>query len=152
MSIATITLFGADADYTGSPLVTPKTNLTGLTGYKAVTFDVLNVNPKPMNVGNVTEYLNNFEFAINRYRFEYNLKTIPTAFGSGNFEDEFEIVQLLDKKFNWVDFNNYPYNLYASQGTNAMRINIKDWDFVDNPGSKYWEITLGDLKTNMART
>lgn len=149
--IARITIFGANADYTGNPIVTAKSNLTGLTGYKAVTMDVNFVDPEPVNEGRVDTYLNNYEFAVNKFRFEYNIQTVPQKFDSGVFIDEFEFVQLLGKKYHWVDFNNYPYTLYSSPGTNAMRVNIKDFKFISTPASKRWDIKLGDLEDGMGR-
>lgn len=155
MSIATVTLYGANTDVSGNPIVATTSAVEALSGVDSVEFNVDWVDPQPTNEGVISSYLNSFQFALNAYRVKYNLVTewVDFPLSDTDFATFQPFVNVINNKFHWVDFGDYKLNMYTGQdGTNCLRINIEDFSFITEAGKKYWNITLSELKQNMART
>ena len=155
MSIATITLYGANTDVASNPIVATTTDVEALSGVDSVEFEVDWIDPQPTNEGSITSYLNSYQFALNSFRIKYNLLTEWQDFPSTDtdFVTYQPFITVINNKFHWVDFGDYKLNMYSGQdGTNCLRVNIEDYSLISEGGKKYWNITLSELKQNMART
>lgn len=155
MSIATVTLYGANTDVSGNPIVATTSAVEALSGVDSVEFEVDWVDPQPTNEGAIISYLNSFQFALNAFRMGYNLVTewqdFPTT--DTDFATYQPFTTVIPNKFHWIDLNDYKLNMYSGQdGTNCLRVNIEDYSLISEGGKKYWNIKLSELKQNMART
>lgn len=153
--IATIKVYGADTTITSDPIVTAVSGVQGLAGVVSAPLEVDWVKPSPEYEGKKGEYLGNYNFNINAFRYGYNIVTSPKDFPTADtdFLAYLPLTNVFSKRYVWVDFNDYKLNMYSGQdGTNCLRVNIDDFKLVHEGGQKHFEITLKDLKQNGARS
>lgn len=152
--IATITIYGANEDVAGNPIVADNTAIEALSGYSSVELNVNWVDPKPYNEGEIQDYLNSYQFAVNAYRLGYNIVSVPVEFPieTKDLTADHAFLSVIPYKFHWVCLNNYPYNTYTSPTTKSLRVNIEDYDLVGEGASKYWRIVLKEVLQNMGRS
>lgn len=155
MSIATVTIYGANEDVSGNPIVATTSAVEALSGVTSVELEADWVDPNAINEGSIISYLNSYQFALNAYRMGYKIVTVYEDFPSTDtdFATFNPFLSVVPFKFHWVDFGDYKLNMYSGQdGTNCLRVNIDSYPKIKEGGKEYWNITLSELKQNMART